>query len=235
MCVFVCLGVRVFVCVMYCRLSVDSTDLNTWKREKKSSSQLCSITDRKTQNSNQACSSALHYGWILMFLVWISVRALKSALLLYSGLFFSSLAFFLFLHSPFFSFSSLLSTHSSSAHTAKREFCVSWQSHYPSIRPLFPLYLPCGLVREICTTSSFTPAAEVVHWIIYCTNRCHKTAFYHPFDCCDTLLMSQCHDCVCHRMPLWCIDVWHTLPRGIIFILNSNHDMEYNHGHSSKQ
>lgn len=162
------------VCVCYvCWLSVDSTERNTWKR-KKSSSQLCSITDRETQNSNRACSSASRCGWILMFSVWTSLRALSLLCSYTVTCFFSALAFFLFLHSLFF----LPPFHTSaSAYLAKWEFCVSWKSRYPlrppsPSHPLFPLHLPCGLVRERCTTSSFAPAAKVVHWVIHWTNRC---------------------------------------------------------------
>lgn len=86
-------------------------------------------------------------------------------------LIFSALAFFLFLHpSRFPLFSSLPFTQVSlSSHSKAGILCVLTITLPPLNRPPFPLYLPCGLVREICTTSPFTPAAEVVHWIIHCT------------------------------------------------------------------
>lgn len=60
----VCVCVSWSVCVMYaCYLWIPQRETHErGKERKKSSSQLCSITDRETRNSNQACSSALRCG-----------------------------------------------------------------------------------------------------------------------------------------------------------------------------
>ena len=96
------LCVSACVCVCYvCLLSMDSTELRTWKKDRAEGILLPALQYRQQRgrgNWNQACSSALYCGWILMFWLWISERALKSALLSYSSLRSSSPTFFLFFH-----------------------------------------------------------------------------------------------------------------------------------------
>lgn len=88
---------------------------------------------RETQSSNQACSWALRCGWILMFVVWISVEALKSALLLYTCLLpFPSFSLFL-IPSPF-------CTLGFSSHSKMGILCLD--SHITPSRPTTPVLSP---------------------------------------------------------------------------------------------